>query len=379
MSVKAPSAKTTTSTRQSTPARRTTQNKAATKSQNANKNQAPAKQPTDKSSISNDGKVAKDDPKAQTLLQGLGDNYSASKVKTDSWKKGPNDTIEGMLKEKGFSLKDIYTKGEGGKNMVDRVMGANNIKDARKIRDGQELTIPDLGKKGAGTSTAGLQPGQSTPEKAVGDHKIKSEKLENGTNQSSLSTTNGTDVKVQSPGNSSNATRQREDGSTTTQTLAKDAKGQVTTQVDTRTQGNSDEIKTKALKGELQGQATQDGVKLHNGDVKVDQNLDERKRDGTVENAGRSVAEFFGYKGQQAAPVDVKGKDVTTTAVGNDISVSADGKQVAKYNQDADDTLLERGGAAVDRGIDYLGNKAVQAGNAVRDTASNVWNWVTGR
>lgn len=376
MSVKPPSVKTSTPARQSAPARKAAQ---PAKNQSPAKNQAPAKQPTDKSNVSNDGKVAKDDPKAQKLLQGLGDNYSASKVKTDTWKKGPNDTIEGMLKEKGFSLKDIYTKGEGGKNMVDRVMGANNIKDARKIKDGQELTIPDLGKKGAGTSTAGLQPGQETPAKTVGDHTIQSKKLEDGTNQSSVSTSNGTDVKVQSPGNSTNATRQREDGSTTTQTLAKDAKGQVTTQVDTRTQGNTDEIKTKALKGGLEGQATQDGVTLKNGDVKVTQDLDERKRDGMFENAGRSVAEFFGYKGQQAPPVDVKGKEVTTTAVGNDITVSADGKQVAKYNQDADDSLIERGGAAIDRGISYVGDKAVQAGNAIRDTASNVWNWITGR
>lgn len=329
-------------------------------------NQAPAN-PQDKSNVSNTAN-AKDDPKAQKLLQGLGDNYSASKVKTDTWKKGPNDTIEGMLKGKGFSLKDIYSKGEGGKNMIDRVMSANNIKDARKIKDGQELTVPDLGKKGAGTATSGLQPGQETPAKTVGDHTIQSKKLPDGTNQSEVSTKNGSDVKVQSPGDSTNATRQREDGSTTTQTLAKDARGQVTTQVDTTTRGDRDEIKTKALKGGLQGQATQDGVTLQNGDVKVTQDLDERKRDGLFENAGRSVAEFFGFKGQPQPPVDVKGKEVTTTAVGNDITVSADGRQVAKFNQDADDTLIERGGAAIDRGLSYVGEKA-----------RNVWGWLTGR
>ena len=314
------------------------------------------KAPADKTTVSADAKT-KADPQASNVIGALGDNFKQDTVKADTWKKGPNDTIEGMLKGKGFSLKDIYSKGTNGKTMVDSVLSANNLKDARKMRDGQEMIVPDLGNKGAGTATSGLKPGEKTPQKTVGD--------------------------------STNATRARQDGSTTTQTLAKDSKGQVTTQVDTKSKGEQDEIKTTALKGGLKGKAGPDGVQLQNGQVKVNQDLDERKRDGGVENAGRNVAEFFGVKPEPVAPVPVHGKEVTTAAIGNDISVSADGKKVAHFDQDADDSMLERGGAAVDKGIAYVadkGSKAIdytadlakQAGGAVTNAASGMWNWVTG-
>ncbi|MBS2033364.1 hypothetical protein JST97_00135 [bacterium] len=348
------------------------------------------KSPTDKASVSGDAK-AKADPGADKLTKAFGDAYGTSKVKTDTWKKGPNDSIEGMLKGKGFSLKDIYTKGQDGKNMVDKVMSANNIKDAKKIKDGQELNIPDLGKNGGGTATAGLKPGEKTEAKQVGDHKIQSEKLADGTNQSSVETKNGSDVKVQSPGNSTNATQVKPDGSTSTQTLAKNEQGKVTTEVDTTTKGNTDTIQAKTLDGgTLKGKANQDGVQLQNGSVKVTEDLDERKRDGAVENFGAKVDKFFGMGPQGPSPsVDVQGKNVTTTAVGNDITVQADGKQVAKFNQDADDGFFERTGAAVDKGVktvsDLAGraaNGAVdlasRAGGAISNAASGLWNWIRG-
>lgn len=348
------------------------------------------KAPADKATVSGESKT-KPDAGAQKLTQGFGDAYGSSKVKTDTWKKGPNDSIEGMLKGKGFSLKDIYSKGKDGKNMVDKVMSANNIKDAKKIKDGQELNIPDMGKNGGGTATAGLKPGEKTEAKQVGDHKIQSEKLADGTNQSSVETKNGSDVKVQSPGNSTNATQVKPDGSTSTQTLAKNEQGKVTTEVDTTTKGNTDTIQAKTLDGgTLKGKASQDGVQLQNGSVKVNEDLDERKRDGAVENFGAKVDKFLGLGPQGPSPsVDVQGKNVTTTAVGNDITVSADGKQVAKFNQDADDGFFERTGAAVDRGVQTVTNLAgravdgakdlaSQAGGAISNAASGLWNWIRG-
>ena len=337
------------------------------------------KAPADKASVSGDADL-KDDPRAKKLTEGFGNAYGAAKVKTDTWKKGPNDTVEGMLKGKGFSLKDIYTKGADGKNMVDKVLKANNLKDPKKIRDGQEMVIPDLGKKGGGTATSGLKPGEKTEQKTIGDHKIQSEKLPDGTNKSSVETKNGTGVGVTSPGDSTNATRVQPDGSTTTQTLAKNEKGKVTTQVDTTTQGNTDTIQAKALDGTLKGTATPDGVQLQNGNVKIDENLDERRRDGAVENFGSRVDKFFGLGPKGPAPsVDVQGKQVTTTAVGNDITVSADGKPVAKFNQDADDGFFERTGAVVDKGVQVAGDLASRAGTAISNTASGMWNWLTGR
>ena len=354
------------------------------------------KAPADKTTVSKAGDL-KDDPRAKKVTEGLGDAYGASAVKADTWKKGPNDTIEGMLKGKGYSLKDIYTKGPNGKNMVDRVMSANHIKDARKMKDGMEVVIPDMGKKGGGTATSGLKPGEKTEAKTVGDHKIQSEKLADGTNQSSVDTKNGTGVKVQSPGDSTNASQVKPDGSTSTQTLAKNAQGKVTTQVDTTTQGTKDTIEAKALDGgTMKGTASPDGVKLANGDVKVAADLDERKRDGFFENVGSSVDGFLGNAPAPAKAVDVQGKNITTVANGNNVSVSAEGKPAVQFNQDADDSFGERVGTVVDKGVKVAGeladqagtaihnvaNKAVdlasQAGGAISNAASGVWNWMTG-
>lgn len=353
------------------------------------KTETKANPTADKTTVSKEAGL-KDDPRAKKLAEGLGDAYGSSAVKADTWKKGPNDTIEGMLKGKGFSLKDIYSKGADGKNMVDKVLGANNLKDAKKMRDGQEMIIPDLGKNGAGTATAGLKPGEKTEQKEVGAHKIQSEKLEDGTNRSSVQTNNGTGVNVDSPGKSTAATRK--DGDTTkTQIVANDGQGKPSTQVDTTTQGNKDTVEAKTLNGgTLTGTASQDGVKLKNGEVKVNTDLDERKRDGGVENFGSRVDKFLGLGPKGPSPtVDVKGKQVTTTAEGNDITVSADGKPVAKFNQDADDGFFERTGAVVDKGVKYVGDAASAAGTAISNTASaagtaisnaasGMWNWMTG-
>lgn len=354
------------------------------------------KTPTDKTTVSKPGDL-KDDPRAKKVTEGLGDAYGASAVKADTWKKGPNDTIEGMLKGKGFSLKDIYSKGPNGQNMVDRVLSANNLKDARKMQDGQEMIIPDLGKKGGGTATSGLKPGEKTEAKTIGDHKIQSEKLPDGTNQSSVDTKNGTGVQVQSPGNSTNATQVKPDGTTSTQTLAKDAQGKVTTQVDTTTKGSKDTIEAKTLDGgTLKGTASPDGVQLANGDVKIKENLDERKRDGFFENVGSTVDGWLGNAPAPTKGVEVQGKQVTTVAEGNDITVSADNKPVAKFNQDADDSFVERTGAVVDKGVQVVGDLAnqagtvisnaasgavdlaTQAGGAISNAAGGLWNWMTG-
>lgn len=389
----------TVSTPTAKPTAPSTSNTAVSKPPAAAQSTSTAAKPatSDKTTIGAAPADLKDDPRAKKVTEGLGDSFGASAVKTDSWKKGPNDTIEGMLKGKGYSLKDIYSKGPGGKNMVDRVMSANNIKDARKMKDGMEVVIPDMGKKGGGTATSGLKPGEKTEAKTVGDHKIQSEKLADGTNQSSVDTKNGTGVKVQSPGNSTNASQVKPDGSTSTQTLAKNAQGKVTTEVDTTTKGTKDTIEAKALDGgSMKGTASPDGVKLANGDVKVPIDLDERKRDGFFENVGSKVDGWLDNAPAPAKPVDVQGKNVTTVADGNNVSVTAEGKPAVKFNQDADDSFGERVGTVVDKGVKVAGeladqagtaihnvaNKAVdlasQAGSAISNTASGMWNWMTG-
>ena len=339
---------------------------------------------TDKTTVSPEA-GQKDDPRAKKLADSLGGNFGTSTQKADTWKKGPNDTIEGMLKGKGFTLQDIYKKGSDGKNMVDKVLSANGLKDPKKMRDGQEMVIPDLGSKGGGTSTKGLKEGESVKTK-VGAQEAESKKTKDG-NESTIKTDNGTSTQVESKGESTNAVQVKPDGSTVGQTVANNEKGKPSVEVTTTTKGENDKVEAKTLDGgTLKGTATPDGVTLQNGTTKVTTDLDERKRDGAVENFGASVDRFFGTGPKEpAAGVDVSGKKVTTTAEGNDVTVSADGKPVAKFNQDADDGFFERGGAVVDKGIRMVGDAASgavdlakQAGGAISNAASGLWGWVTG-
>lgn len=53
-----------------------------------------------------------------------------------------NDHLEGMLRNQGFELKDIYTKGEDGMTMLDRVAAANDLRNPNLISPDQELVLP---------------------------------------------------------------------------------------------------------------------------------------------------------------------------------------------------------------------------------------------
>ena len=69
---------------------------------------------------------------------------------------------------------------------------------------------------------------------------------------------------------------------------------------------------------------------------------------------------------------------------------------MAKFNQDADDSFVERTGAVVDKGVQVVGDLAnqagtvisnaasgavdlaTQAGGAISNAAGGLWNWMTG-
>lgn len=53
-----------------------------------------------------------------------------------------NDHLEGMLRNQGFELSDIYAKGEDGKTMLERVAAENNLRDPNLITPEQELVLP---------------------------------------------------------------------------------------------------------------------------------------------------------------------------------------------------------------------------------------------
>lgn len=82
-------------------------------------------------------------------------------VKTEPYKKGNvegrNSTLEGMLRNQGYDLKEIYAKGPDGKTLLQRTQADNGIKDATRMRDGQEFHIP---RKPGATTTDNARPGQ---------------------------------------------------------------------------------------------------------------------------------------------------------------------------------------------------------------------------
>ena len=67
----------------------------------------------------------------------------AARVNVDRWKKGPNDSIEHILINQGYSPRDIYGRDSSGKTMIERVAQANGLKDPNLIRPGQKgLLVP---------------------------------------------------------------------------------------------------------------------------------------------------------------------------------------------------------------------------------------------
>lgn len=55
------------------------------------------------------------------------------------------DTMEGILRNQGYSLKDIYGKDGQGRTMLDRVVEANNLRNANMIYSGRDLLVPEKG------------------------------------------------------------------------------------------------------------------------------------------------------------------------------------------------------------------------------------------
>lgn len=72
-------------------------------------------------------------------------------MKPDAWTKdrapgegqvARNDHLEGMLRNQGYSLEDIYAKDENGQNLLQRVADANGLKNPNLITPDQSLTLP---------------------------------------------------------------------------------------------------------------------------------------------------------------------------------------------------------------------------------------------
>ncbi len=51
-------------------------------------------------------------------------------------------TLEGILRQMGYTTEEIYAKDESGKTLLERVAESNGLEDANKIQPGQALEIP---------------------------------------------------------------------------------------------------------------------------------------------------------------------------------------------------------------------------------------------
>ena len=72
-------------------------------------------------------------------------NHNATAVEVTPWDGTggqPNDHIEGILLNQGYTVDEIYAPDENGQTLVDQVAGANELDDPNIIHPGQSLVVP---------------------------------------------------------------------------------------------------------------------------------------------------------------------------------------------------------------------------------------------
>jgi hypothetical protein len=88
-----------------------------------------------------------------------------ARVSVDRWKKGPNDSIEHILRNQGYSAQDIYRRDASGKTLIQRVADANGLKDPNLIRPGKKgLLVPVKGEKPEVAKPEAAKPEAAKPE-----------------------------------------------------------------------------------------------------------------------------------------------------------------------------------------------------------------------
>lgn len=347
---------------------------------------APAKAAKDGVALSSESKEAgKTNP-----YEGVAENSSS--VTVDGWKKGKNDSVEGILRNQGYSLKDIYNKDKDGKTLIDRVAETNGLKNPNVIHAGQSLQVPTR-EKSESLSSKDLKPGEEQSSQVQNkDAGVTADstmsKDEKGNNQLDVGISNkenpdaGLSTTTTAPADGRIDSNSRvTEGGTETNTVAMNGNGSavtgetITAGKDSTTVDIKDLDKTK----NLGVQADNNNVAVTNpgsgksGDVTTNVDISEQSTDGTMEKAGRWVNDtFFGSNekaqngsAQGASDVQVTRNDqgqVTVTG-----TVNGEKKEIIKTAGDTDDSFLERAGATLDN-----------AGQAIGDAASSAWDTVSG-
>ena len=331
------------------------------------------------------GKSEKTNPYA-----GVSENSSS--VTVDGWKKGKNDSVEGILRNQGYSLRDIYTKDKDGKTLIDRVAETNGLKNPNVIHPGQNLQVPTR-EKSESLSSKDLKPGEEqssqVKNKDAGvttDSKMSRD--EEGNNRLDVGVSNkenpdaGLSTTTTAPpdGRIDSNSRVTEDG-TETNTVAMNGNGSAVTgeQIQAGQDSTSVTISDLDKNKNLGVEADSDSVSVTNpgsgksGDVTSQVDISEESQDGAVENLARRVNDFiFGgpEKPQAASAEGASDVNVTRDAEGRatvTVTVNGEKKEILQTAGDTDDSLLERVGEKVDNAISTVG-----------DAASSAWDTVTG-
>ena len=291
-----------------------------------------------------------------------------SSVKVDSWKKGKNDSLEGILKNQGYSLSEIYSKDTNGKSLVDKVAAANKLKNPNVIRPGQELVVPSK-EDSESLSSKDLGNGHSQTASVKADDvsiEAKMDKAKDGTT-TATTTAKADDASLSSQTTVSEKGRvdtsiSKEGDAVKAQSVAISGDSTAVSQVDTKTKPGSTSVAVSDLDSNknLSVTADSENVEVTNkartkGDnVTTNVDISESSSDGWFENTGRSVYNWFGGETKKPDSVSLTGAS-EVKATKNDegqatVTAKVDGKNktLLETAGDSDDSWLERAGESVD-------------------------------
>lgn len=314
---------------------------------------------------------------------GVAEGVTSVKVGKWSPDNTSNSTLDGILKSQGYSSEEIYGKGADGKSLLDRVSAVNNLKDPNLIYPDQQLKIPTK-EKAEGVGSAPQSASVSSSDLANGESSetmVRNEDNRLATNTSVEKGADGTTTALvesknfenpdagvttgmmASPGGKVVSLSEETSQGVETVTMGKNADGSaLTVQDQVSSKDGSDVTITDAddnknLMGVVAGDQLvvgNPGTTEGSGGVSSAVDLSESSNDGFFENAGRSVANFFGFQGETSAPAAFTGAEEVSVVRGSEgqssVFTKTDGEVRNIYNTagDTDDTWVERAGEGMD-------------------------------